>query len=75
MRERFTDRARKSLQLANQEAVRCDDSFVGTEHLLLGLAKEQSGIAAQALRNLGVDLERLRQEVERHRGENPRDES
>ncbi len=68
MYERFSDRARKSMQLAQQEAHRQDDEFVGTEHLLLGLVKEQKGVAATALQNLGVDLQRVRGEIERLRG-------
>jgi ATP-dependent Clp protease ATP-binding subunit ClpA len=65
MYERFTDRARKTMQLANEEALRFDHGYVGTEHILLGLVKEGSGVAANALRNLGADLRRVRSEVER----------
>lgn len=72
MYERFTERAQKSLQLSTQEAERLGDEAIGTEHLLLGLSKENSGVAAAALRNLGVDLNDLRTEVERLRGEGPR---
>lgn len=65
MYERFTDRARKVMMLANQEAQRFNHEYLGTEHLLLGLVKEGSGIAANVLRNLGVELDRIRLEVEK----------
>jgi ATP-dependent Clp protease ATP-binding subunit ClpC len=65
MYERFTDRARKVMQLANQEAQRFNHEFVGTEHVLLGLIKEGSGVAANVLRNLEVDLRKIRNEVEK----------
>ncbi len=63
--ERFTDRARKVIQLANQEAQRFNHEYVGTEHILLGLIKEGSGVAANVLRNLDVDLRKIRLEVEK----------
>jgi hypothetical protein len=62
---RFTDRARKVMQLANQEAQGFHHEYVGTEHLLLGLIKEGSGVAAYALKALGVDLRKIRLEVEK----------
>ena len=65
MYERFTDRARKVMQLANQEAQRLNHEYIGTEHVLLGLIAEGSGVAANVLRNLGVDLRRVRSEVEK----------
>ena len=65
MYERFTDRARKVMQLANQEAQRFNHEYIGTEHVLLGLVKEGSGVAANVLKNLDVDLRRIRIEVER----------
>ena len=65
MYERFTDRARKVMQLANQEAQRFNHEYVGTEHVLLGLIKEGSGVAANVLRNLDVDLRKIRNEVEK----------
>ncbi|GIW93036.1 MAG: ATP-dependent Clp protease ATP-binding protein [Pirellulaceae bacterium] len=65
MYERFTDRARKVMQLANQEAQRFNHEYIGTEHILLGLVKEGSGVAANVLKNLDVDLRRIRQEVEK----------
>jgi ATP-dependent Clp protease ATP-binding subunit ClpC len=64
MYERFTDRARKVMQLANQEAQRFNHDYVGTEHILLGLLKEGSGVAANVLRNLlNTDLDKIRAEV------------
>ena len=71
MYERFTDRGRKVLQLANQEAQRFNHECLGTEHILLGLAKEGSGIAANVLKHLGVDLTTLRREVEGVAGSGP----
>src|SRR5213082_1722177 len=65
MYERFTDRARKVMQLANQEAQRFNHEYVGTEHVLLGLIKEGSGVAANVLKNLDVDLRKIRNEVEK----------
>ena len=65
MYERFTDRARKVMQLANQEAQRFNHEYIGTEHVLLGLVKEGSGVAANVLKNLDVDLRRIRAEVEK----------
>jgi ATP-dependent Clp protease ATP-binding subunit ClpC len=63
--ERFTDRARKVMQLANQEAQRFNHEYIGTEHILLGLVKEGSGVAANVLKNLDIDLRKIRQEVEK----------
>jgi len=65
MYERFTDRARRVMQLANSEAQRFNHDYVGTEHLLLGLVKEGSGVAANVLKNIDVDLRKIRVEVEK----------
>ena len=65
MFERFTDRARKVMALANQEAQRFNHEYIGTEHILLGLVKEGSGVGANVLKNLGVDLRKIRLEVEK----------
>ena len=65
MFERFTDRARKVMALANQEAQRLDHSHLGTEHILLGLVKEGSGVGANVLKNFGIDLRKVRVEVEK----------
>ena len=66
---RFTERAQKAILLAQEEAKRLRHNYVGTEHILLGLIAEQDGIAAKALANAGVSLERARQEVIRAVGE------
>ncbi|MBI4231534.1 MAG: AAA family ATPase, partial [Planctomycetes bacterium] len=65
MYERFTDRARKALNLARQEAQRFNHQYIGTEHLLLGLVKEGSGVAANVLESFEVDLKKLRHEIEK----------
>ncbi|HOJ84713.1 MAG TPA: Clp protease N-terminal domain-containing protein, partial [Bacillota bacterium] len=65
MFNRFTERAQQVLVLAQEEAKRLSHNFIGTEHLLLGLVREGSGIAARALQNMNVDLNRVRSEVER----------
>jgi ATP-dependent Clp protease ATP-binding subunit ClpC len=65
MFERLTDRARKVMALANQEAQRFNHEYIGTEHILLGLVKEGSGVGANVLKNLNVDLRRVRLEVEK----------
>jgi ATP-dependent Clp protease ATP-binding subunit ClpC len=65
MDERLTDRARKVMQLANQEAQRFHHEYIDTEHILLGLVKEGSGAAANVLKNLDIDLRKVRQEVEK----------
>jgi ATP-dependent Clp protease ATP-binding subunit ClpC len=65
MYERFTDRARKVMALANQEAQRFNHEYIGTEHILLGLVKEGSGVGATVLKNLDIDLRRVRLEVEK----------
>ena len=62
---RFTDRVKKVLQYARDEARRLNSEHVGTEHLLLGIVREGAGVAAAALKMLGVDLENLAQGVER----------
>jgi ATP-dependent Clp protease ATP-binding subunit ClpC len=65
MFDRFTDRARKVMGLARQEAQRFNHQYIGTEHILLGLIQEGSGVAANVLRNLEVDPEKIRVEVEK----------
>src|SRR3989440_4747400 len=64
MYERFTDRARKVMQLANQEAQRFNHEYIGTEHILLGLIREGTGVAANVLKNLDLDLGKVQREVE-----------
>jgi ATP-dependent Clp protease ATP-binding subunit ClpC len=64
MFERFTDRARRVLVLAQEEARLLNHNFIGTEHILLGLIHEGEGVAAKALESLGVTLEAVREKVE-----------
>ena len=65
MFDRFTDRAKKVMNLARQEAQRFNHEYLGTEHILLGLVQEGSGVAANVLRNMGIDLNKIRVEVEK----------
>ncbi|HIA71877.1 MAG TPA: ATP-dependent Clp protease ATP-binding subunit, partial [Phycisphaerales bacterium] len=65
MFERLTDRARKVMSLANQEAMRFNHEYIGTEHILLGLVKEGSGVGANVLKHLEIDLRKVRLEVEK----------
>jgi ATP-dependent Clp protease ATP-binding subunit ClpC len=60
----FTDRVRKVLQMAREEAARLHHEYVGTEHILLGLIREGEGVAAAVLSNLNVDLEEIQQKIE-----------
>ena len=60
----FTDRVRKVLQMAREEAARLHHEYVGTEHILLGLIREGEGVAAAVLTNLGVELEEIQQKIE-----------
>jgi ATP-dependent Clp protease ATP-binding subunit ClpC len=66
--ERFTQRARRVLSLAHQEAERMRQNVIGTEHLLLGLIEEEGGVAGRVLRELGLEPERVREMVERTSG-------
>src|SRR5918911_4616925 len=61
--DKFTERARKVLQLAQEEAQRFNHNYIGTEHLLLGLVREGEGIAAGVLESLGVSLDKVRSQV------------
>ena len=63
MFERFTDRARRVVVLAQEEARLLNHNYIGTEHILLGLIREGEGVAAQVLTKLGADLSRVRQQV------------
>ena len=71
--DKFTERARRVLALAQEEAQRFNHNYIGTEHLLLGLIREGEGVAAKVLANLGVDLNRVRSAVEHiiGRGDRP----
>ncbi len=64
MHDKFTERVRKVIFLAREEAGRLQHDYIGTEHLLLGLLREGEGIAATVLNNLGLDLDAIRQAVE-----------
>ena len=65
MFDRFTDRARKVMGLAKAEAQRLNHEYIGTEHVLLGLVQEGSGVAANVLKNMNIDLKRIRTEIEK----------
>ena len=62
--DKFTERAKKVLSLAQEEAQRFQHNYIGTEHLLLGLVREEEGVAARVLLKLGVELNRVREAVE-----------
>ena len=64
MLERFTDRARRVVALAQEEAKRLNHNYIGTEHILLGLIREGEGVGAKALESLGISLDAVRQQVE-----------
>jgi ATP-dependent Clp protease ATP-binding subunit ClpC len=70
--ERFTERAKKVLTLAQEEAERSHHSYIGTEHLLLGLLREGEGLAAKVLNNLGVEINKVRSTIESVLGRNER---
>jgi ATP-dependent Clp protease ATP-binding subunit ClpC len=67
----FTPRAQQVLALASKEAQRFNHNYVGTEHLLLGLIKLGQGVAVNVLQKMGLDLETVRMEVEKHVGSHP----
>src|ERR671919_548412 len=64
MNYNFTDRVRKVLAMAREEAIRLQHDYVGTEHILLGLIREGEGVAAAVLMNLNVDLEQIHERIE-----------
>ena len=66
--DRFTQRARRVLAFAQEEAERLNHSYIGTEHLLLGLLREETGVAGKVLRDLNVNSERVTELVERITG-------
>jgi ATP-dependent Clp protease ATP-binding subunit ClpC len=70
--DRFTKRARRVLTLAQEEAQRLNHNYIGTEHLLLGLVREENGVAVRVLRDLGVDPRQIRERVERTVGRGQR---
>ena len=63
---RMSDDARKSMALARKEAQRFNHDFIGTEHILLGLVQEGSGVAANVLKNLDIDGNKIRDEIEKN---------
>src|SRR6266446_73155 len=67
----FTPRAQQVFALARKEAERFNHNYVGTEHLLLGLIKLGQGVAVNVLQNMGLELETVRREVEKHAGPPP----
>lgn len=71
MFEKFTNRAKQVIKLAKKEAQRLNHNYLGTEHILLGLLKLGQGVAVNVLRNLGVDFDTARQEIERLIGYGP----
>jgi ATP-dependent Clp protease ATP-binding subunit ClpC len=66
--DRFTQRARRVLSLAHQEAERMRHNYIGTEHLLMGLIREEGGVAGRVLRELGLEAERVQEIIERLTG-------
>ncbi|MFV9673815.1 MAG: ATP-dependent Clp protease ATP-binding subunit [Anaerolineales bacterium] len=66
--ERFTQRARRVLSLAHEEAERLHHNYIGTEHLLMGLMREEGGVAGRVLRELGLETDRVKEMVERLTG-------
>lgn len=64
MYERFTDRSRKVMQLANQAALQLNHEYIGTEHILLGLIKEGAGVACCVLKNLDLDPAKIQAKIE-----------
>jgi ATP-dependent Clp protease ATP-binding subunit ClpA len=73
MFERFTERARRVVVLAQEEARRLHHNYIGTEHILLGLIREGEGVAALALDALGISLDAVRQQVEEIIGQSPQE--
>ena len=64
----FTERVRKALAMAREESARLRHEYVGTEHILLGLIREGEGVAMAVLSNLGVDADKLKEQIERVTG-------
>ena len=71
MFEKFTERARKVMGIARQEAERLNHDYIGTEHILLGLVREGTGVAANVLENVGVEIEKIKLEVEKRVKQGP----
>ena len=64
MHDKFTDRVRRVMFLAREEAARLHHDYIGTEHLLLGIVREGEGLAATIVTNLGIDLDVIRRTIE-----------
>jgi ATP-dependent Clp protease ATP-binding subunit ClpC len=62
--DKFSERARRVLTLAQEEAKRLNHNYIGTEHILLGLVREEEGVAAKVLVNMGTSLSKMRSAVE-----------
>src|SRR3989454_6326482 len=75
MFERFTDRARRVVVLAQEEARMLDHNYIGTEHLLLGLIHEGQGVACEALESMGISLPAVRSQVQEVIGRGQREAS
>ena len=75
MWEPFTERARRSIVLAQEEAQRIGTNYIGTEHLLLGIMSEGESVAAKVLERLGLTLSKLRKEVEANTANSPKSKS
>src|SRR5687767_3938426 len=71
MFERFTDRARRAVVLAQEEARLLNHNYIGSEHILLGLIQEGEGVAARALESLGISLDGVREQVQEIIGQGP----
>jgi ATP-dependent Clp protease ATP-binding subunit ClpC len=69
--ERFTDRARRVVVLAQEEARMLNHNYIGTEHILLGLVREGEGVAARSLESMGISLDQVRKDVEEAIGQGP----
>ncbi|GAG88851.1 unnamed protein product, partial [marine sediment metagenome] len=65
MFKRYTEKAKKAIMIAQEEAVNLNHDYIGTEHILIGLLKEEEGVASQVLKQLGVNVDKVVEEVER----------
>src|SRR5665811_173058 len=65
MFKRYTEKAKKAIMIAQEEAINLNHDYIGTEHILIGLIKEEEGVASQVLRQLGVNIDKVVEELER----------
>ncbi|HOF03588.1 MAG TPA: Clp protease N-terminal domain-containing protein, partial [Atribacterota bacterium] len=65
MFKRYTEKVRKVIMMAQEEAVNLNHNYIGTEHILVGLVKESEGIAGKVLRNLGIEADRVLEDIEK----------